>query len=59
MPMDINTAVMSVIVVTIDALVIMRIMQSGAETLVKFFWIVVVLLLPIVGAGIWWFYGPK
>jgi hypothetical protein len=59
MPMDINTALMSLVVVTIDALAIIRIMQSSAQTINKFFWIVVVLLLPILGAGIWWFFGPK
>ncbi len=57
--MDVSSALMGLIIVTVDALVIFRILQSKADTLAKFFWIVVVLLLPILGAVIWWFFGPK
>jgi hypothetical protein len=57
--MDTTSALMSIIVITVDALVIFRILQSKAETLTKFFWIAIVLLLPILGAVIWWFFGPK
>jgi hypothetical protein len=57
--MDTTTALMSVVIVMIDVVVIFRILQSKAETLTKMFWIAVVLLLPILGAALWWFFGPK
>ena len=57
--MDVTTGLMSLIVVTLYVLAIIRILQSSADTLTKFVWIVIVLLVPILGVGIWWFYGPK
>nr|WP_207190905.1 PLDc N-terminal domain-containing protein [Halochromatium salexigens] len=36
-----------------------KIVQSGAGTLAKVLWIVVILLLPLVGLIIWLLFGPS
>jgi hypothetical protein len=36
-----------------------KIVQSGASTLAKVIWIVVILVLPILGLIIWLLFGPR
>lgn len=38
---------------------IVRIVQSNASTSKKVLWIVLILLLPLLGVILWWFFGPK
>lgn len=47
------------IVLIADVWAIVRIVQSGATTGAKVFWIVLILLLPILGLLIWLIAGPK
>lgn len=50
---------LGLIVLVLDVWAIIRVFQSGATTLMKVFWIVVILLLPVVGLAVWFFVGPK
>jgi len=47
------------IVLIADVWAIVRIVQSGATTGAKVFWIVLILLLPVLGLLIWLIAGPK
>lgn len=48
-----------IILLVLDVWAIIRIAQSNAEPIWKAIWIVVVLVLPVLGLIIWWFFGPK
>lgn len=43
----------------LDVWAIVRIVQSGASTGAKVFWVVLILLLPMLGLIIWLIAGPK
>jgi len=47
------------IILIADIWAIVRIVQSGATTGAKVFWIVLILLLPVLGLLIWLIAGPK
>lgn len=47
------------IILIADVWAIVRIVQSGATTGAKVFWIVLILLLPVLGLLIWLVAGPK
>lgn len=47
------------LVLIADVWAIVRIVQSGATTGAKVFWIVLILLLPVLGLLIWLIAGPK
>jgi hypothetical protein len=47
------------IVLVADIWAIVNIFQSGADTGNKVLWTVVVLLLPVLGVILWYFWGPK
>ena len=47
------------IVLVLDIWAIISILKSGATTGSQVFWVLLILLLPIVGLIIWWFAGPK
>lgn len=47
------------LVLLLDIWAIIKIAQSNKGALVKFVWIAVVLLLPVLGVIIWYFVGPK
>lgn len=42
-----------------DVWAIVKIVQSGASTGAKVFWIVFILLLPLLGLVIWFIAGPR
>ncbi len=42
-----------------DVYAIIKTVQSNASTGAKVFWIVVILLLPLVGLIAWFLFGPK
>ncbi|GAB4225204.1 MAG: PLDc N-terminal domain-containing protein [Kiloniellaceae bacterium] len=42
-----------------DVWAIVKTVQSGASTGAKVFWIVLILLLPLLGLLIWLLFGPK
>jgi len=47
------------IVLIADVWAIVNILQSGASTGSKVLWTVVVIVLPILGFILWFFFGPK
>lgn len=47
------------ILLILDVWAIVRIVQSGASTGAKVFWVVLILLLPMLGLIIWLIAGPK
>lgn len=47
------------IILAIDVYAIIHIVQSTEKTSTKAFWVVLVLLLPLLGALIWYFFGPR
>lgn len=47
------------IILIADVWAIVRIVQSGASTGAKVFWIVLILVLPVLGLLIWLIAGPK
>jgi Phospholipase_D-nuclease N-terminal len=49
----------SLIVLIADIWAIVNIFQSSADTGSKVLWIVVVLVLPLLGFILWYFWGPK
>ncbi len=58
--MDINVGgPLGLIVLIFDVWAIISIVQSSAQTGAKVIWVVAVLVLPVVGFILWWFFGPK
>lgn len=57
--MDVIGGLFSLIILILDIWAIVRIFQSGASTGAKVIWIVVIILLPLLGLILWWFFGPK
>lgn len=47
------------LILALDIYAIIKILDSGASTLAKLLWIVLVLLLPVLGLIIWYFFGPR
>ncbi|MCO6440175.1 MAG: PLDc N-terminal domain-containing protein [Nitrococcus mobilis] len=47
------------ILLVLDVWAIISIVQSGTSTGAKVFWVVLVLLLPLLGLIIWFLAGPK
>lgn len=54
-----NMGIFSLIILAIDIFAIYKIVTSSAETVKKIIWVLVVILLPLIGAILWWFMGPK
>ncbi|MGB0629397.1 MAG: PLDc N-terminal domain-containing protein [Alphaproteobacteria bacterium] len=53
------SGIFGLIVLILDIWAIVKILQSGAETLSKVIWILIILVLPILGFIIWYFAGPR
>jgi len=47
------------VILVVDVWAIVKTIQSSASTGSKVLWIVLVLLLPVLGAILWWLMGPK
>jgi succinate dehydrogenase/fumarate reductase cytochrome b subunit len=47
------------VVLVADIWAIVNILQSGADTTRKVLWTVLVIVLPVVGFILWYFFGPK
>jgi hypothetical protein len=48
-----------VLVLIADIWAIVNIMQSNADTTKKVLWTVLVVLLPVLGFILWYFFGPR
>lgn len=51
--------ILGIIVLFFSIWAILKIIQSSEVTLKKTIWIVVILVLPVLGLILWWFFGPK
>ncbi len=47
------------IVLVADVWAIVNILQSNADTTAKVLWTVLVIVLPVLGFILWFFFGPK
>lgn len=47
------------VILVLDIWAIIKVVESGASTGIKVFWVVLILMLPVVGLIIWWVAGPK
>lgn len=50
---------LGLIILVLDVYAIVKTIQSSASTGSKVFWIVLVLILPVLGLILWWLMGPK
>lgn len=55
--MELN-GIVGLIILILDIFVIYKIVQSRTDTLKKFLWILLVLILPLIGLIIWFLAGP-
>ena len=53
------TTILSLLILIADIWAILNIVKSSESTGTKALWIVLVLVLPLIGLGIWYFAGPK
>lgn len=51
--------VLGFLVLLVDIWAIMKIAASNKGTPTKVVWIIIVLVLPVLGLIIWYFFGPK
>jgi len=51
--------ILGLLLLVADIWAIVKTVQSGASTGAKVFWIVLILLLPLLGLIIWLFAGPR
>lgn len=51
--------IFGLLVLIADVWAIVNILQSSADTGAKVLWTVVVLVLPLLGFILWYFFGPK
>ena len=57
--MDALGGLFGLIILILDIWAIVRIFQSGASTGAKVIWTIVIILLPLLGLIVWYFFGPK
>ncbi|MGO1500844.1 MAG: PLDc N-terminal domain-containing protein [Marinobacter sp.] len=50
---------LSLIWLIIVIMAIIKVAKSGAGTLSKIFWIIVLVIFPLVGLIVWYLFGPK
>ncbi len=53
------SGIFGLIVLVADVYAIVKIVQSGASTGAKVFWVVIILLLPVLGFILWLLFGPS
>ncbi|MDO6460475.1 PLDc N-terminal domain-containing protein [Granulosicoccaceae sp. 1_MG-2023] len=53
------TGILSLLILIGDVYAIVKTLGSGAGTLRKVLWIVVILFLPLLGLVLWFLFGPK
>lgn len=49
----------AIVVFILDVWAIVKTFQSSATTGTKVLWLVLILLLPVLGLILWFFFGPK
>lgn len=51
--------IVGLVLLILDIWAIVKTVESGAATGTKVLWIVVILVLPLLGLILWWFFGPR
>jgi hypothetical protein len=51
--------ILGLIVLILDILAVVKTLQSGASTLAKVLWTLLILVLPVIGLIIWLLAGPR
>jgi hypothetical protein len=54
-----GNSLLGIFILILDVWVIINVMQSNATAGAKAFWIILVLLLPIIGIVLWFLLGPR
>lgn len=57
--MGIELGIFGLLVLILDIWAGIKILGSGASTVAKIIWILLILFLPVVGLIIWFLFGPK
>ena len=52
------TGIATLLILIADIWAIIRIVGSGADTLEKLIWVIIVIVFPLIGLIAWWFIGP-
>ena len=50
---------LGLVILAFDIYAIIKIINSGASTLAKVIWVLVILILPVLGLLLWLLFGPK
>jgi hypothetical protein len=50
--------IIGLVILVLDIYAIVKIIGSGADTLNKVIWVLIVLILPVIGLIAWYFLGP-
>ncbi|MFM9861411.1 PLDc N-terminal domain-containing protein [Pseudoxanthobacter sp. M-2] len=50
---------LGLIILAFDIYAIIKIINSGASTMAKVIWVLVILVLPVLGLLLWLLFGPK
>lgn len=53
------SGILGLLILVADIWAIVNVIQSNTDTLKKVLWIVAILVLPVVGLIIWFFFGPR
>jgi len=51
--------IIGLIILIFDIIAIFKVFGSSASTGSKILWTLLILVLPLVGLIVWWFFGPK
>jgi hypothetical protein len=54
-----NLGILGIVHLVIVIWAVLHVVQSGAAPMAKALWIVFVLLLPLLGIIVWFFFGPR
>lgn len=50
---------LGLIILILDIWAILQVVKSGADTVIKLVWIVVIIVLPVIGLIAWLLFGPR
>jgi hypothetical protein len=50
---------LGLVILAFDVYAIIKIINSGASTLAKVIWVLIILVLPVLGLLLWLLFGPR
>lgn len=51
--------IFGIIILILDIIAVLSVWSSGASTVSKLLWTVLIIILPVIGLIAWYFLGPK